>query len=246
MIKEIFESERLIFKPFSSLTEEQKEVVAKSWNNPFNARYNAMKDAKGSVEELSRSAEPTFQDLSNYDDCMYFRVAFDKETNEIIGTCRFGKYHRSKTNECWDFGFNVLLKYWYKGYGVEIIGKMIELAKNEGVKTFNGGADIENYGSYKAMIKNGFEYDDYDEDGDYRYLLDLSKPAKTKTEIDNAWLSHLDMTKKDLGIDKFNRLEAINKKIAEMVARIRAGENEDDLVKIYFEELNEIEEFKFC
>ncbi len=61
MINNIFESERLIFKPFSSLTEEQKEIVAKSWDNPFNARYNAMRDAKGSVEELSKSAEPTFK-----------------------------------------------------------------------------------------------------------------------------------------------------------------------------------------
>ena len=246
MIKEIFESERLVFKPFSSLTEQEKEIVAKSWDNPFNARYNAMKDAKGSVEELSKTAEPTFQDLSDYNDCMYFRVAIDKATGEIIGTCRFGKYYRSETNECWDFGFNVLLKHWYNGYGVEIISKMIELAKNEGVKTFNGGADIENYGSYKAMIKNGFEYDGYDDDGDYRYILDLSKPAKTKAEIDKAWQSHLDMTKKDLGIDKFYRLEKINKKIAEMVKRIQAGENEDELVKFYFEELNEIEKFKFC
>jgi len=245
MIKEIFESERLIFKPFSTLTEEEKEIVAKSWNNPFNARYNAMKDAKGSVEELSKSAEPTFKDLNNYSDCMYFRVAFDKSTGEIIATCRFGKYHRSKTNDCWDFGFNVVLSRWYKGYGVEIIGKMLELARSEGVKSFVGGADIENYGSYKSMIKNGFDFVGYDEDGDYRYIADLSKPAKTKTEIDKTWANHIEMTKKDLGIDKFNRLEAINKKIAEMVKRIQSGENEDELVRIYFEELNEIEEFKF-
>lgn len=244
MINKIFESERLIFKPFSSLTEEQKVIIAKSWDNPFNARYNAMRDARGSVEELSKSAEPTFQDLNNFDDCMYFRVAFDSKTNEIIGTCRFGKYYKSETNDCWDFGFNVLLKHWYKGYGAEVLGKIIELAKQEGIKSFVGGADIENYGSYKAMIKNGFEYAGYDEDGDYKYILDLNKPAKTQTEIDKTWANHLDMTKKDLGIDKFNCLEEINKKIAEMVSKIQAGENEDKLVKAYFEELNKIEEFK--
>lgn len=110
-----------------------------------------MRDARGSVEKLSKSAEPTFQDLSNYSDCMYFRVAFDKTTGEIIGTCRFGKYHRSGTNDCWDFGFNVVL-------------------------------------------------------------------------------SHF---------------EAINKKITEMVKRIQSGEKEDELIIVYFEELNEIEEFKF-
>lgn len=246
MINKMFESKRLIFKPFSSLTEEQKEIIAKSWNNPFNARYNAMRDAGGSVEKLSKSAEPTFQDLNNFDDCMYFRVAFDSQTNEIIGTCRFGKYYRSETNDCWDFGFNVLLKHWYKGYGVEVLGKIIELAKQEGIKSFVGGADMENCGSYKAMIKNGFEYAGYDEDGDYKYILDLNKPAKTQTKIDEIWANHLDMTKKDLGIDKFNSLEEINKKIAEMVSKIQAGENEDELVKAYFEKLNKIEEFKCC
>jgi len=95
------------------------------------------------------------------------------------------------------------------------------------------------------MIKNGFDFVGYDEDGDYRYIADLSKPAKTKTEIDKTWANHLEMTKKDLGIDKFNRLEEINKKIAEMVKRIQSGENEDELVRVYFEELNGIEEFKF-
>ena len=52
---------------------------------------------------------------------------------------------------------------------------MLELARSEGVKSFVGGADMENYGSYKAMIKNGFDFVGYDEDGDYRYISDLSK-----------------------------------------------------------------------
>lgn len=245
MVDKIFESERLFFKPFSMLTDEEKENIVSSWSNPFNARYNATKDARGDVEELSQSKEPTFQDLNDYSDCMYFRVAMDKNTSEIVATCRFGKHYECKTNECWDFGFNVLLKHWYKGYGVEIISKILELARSEGVKTFIGGADIENFGSYKAMIKNGFEYAGVDKDGDYRYFLDLNMPPKSKNEMESVWLAHLEMAKKDLGVDKFNRLEYINKKISEMVEKIQAGENEELLVKKYFEELNEIEEFKF-
>ncbi|MFQ6724137.1 MAG: GNAT family N-acetyltransferase [Clostridia bacterium] len=242
---EIFESERLILKPFSMLTDEEKQIVGDSWSNPFNARYNAMRDAYGSVEGLSKQAEPTFKNLEDYDDCMYFRVAFLKSTGEVVGTCRFGKYYHSKTADFWDFGFNVLLKHWFKGYGVEMVNKIIEIAKSRGVNKINGGADIENYGSYKAMVKNGFDYVGYDDDGDYNYVLDLNKPAKTKQEIDKIWKEHLDRTKKDFGEDKFNRLTKVNEKIAEMVKRIQQGENEDVLIQKYFEELNNVEPFKF-
>lgn len=245
MVEKEFERDRLVFKPFSTLTDDEKKIIVKSWENPFNARYNKTKDANESVEKISRLAQPTFKKLEQYEDCMYFRAVFDKTTGELIGNCRFGKYYKSKTNECWDFGFNVLLKHWLKGYGTEIIGKIIDFARGEGVKTLNGGADIENYASYKAMINNGFEYMGYDEDGDYKYVLDLSKALKKKDDIYITWQEHLERTKTDLGEDKFNRLQNINKKIIEMVKRIQKGEDEDVLVNRYFEALNQIETFKF-
>ena len=242
---EIFESERLIFKPFSELSAEEKKIVGDSWSNPFNARYNTMRDAYASVEELAKQPEPTFNNLEDYDDCMYFRVAFLKATGELVATCRFGKYYHSKTADYWDFGFNVLLKHWFKGLGAEMVKTIIEIAKTHGVNKINGGADIENYGSYKAMVKNGFDYVGYDDDGDYKYVLDLNEQGKSKQEIDKVWKEHLDRTKKDLGEDKFNRLAKINEKIAEMVKRIQQGEDEDLLVDKYFKELNKIEPFKF-
>ena len=110
MTKEFFETERLILKPFSILNEEEKKIVGDSWANPFNARYNAMRDPYGSVEELANLPEPTFSDFNNYYDCMFFRVAFSKENGEIVGTCRFGKYHTCENADVWDFGDNVLLK----------------------------------------------------------------------------------------------------------------------------------------
>ena len=124
MVEKEFERNRLVFKPFSTLTDDEKKIIVKSWENPFNARYNKTKDANESVEKISRLAQPTFKKLEQYEDCMYFRAVFDKTTGELIGNCRFGKYYKSKTNECWDFGFNVLLKHWLKGYGTEIIGKI--------------------------------------------------------------------------------------------------------------------------
>ena len=79
---------------------------------------------------------------------MFFRVVRDKETYEIVGICRYGKYYDSEDNSIWDVGCNMLLKYWHSGYGVEVLTKIIELARNSGVKTIIGGADKENFGSF--------------------------------------------------------------------------------------------------
>lgn len=242
----ITETKRLVFKPFSALTTEEKKIVGDSWANPFNARYNAMRDPYGAVEELSQLSQPTFSNFEDYYDCMYFRVAFSKETGQIVATCRFGKYHASQNNDVWDFGFNVLLKDWFKGYGAEILNAISNAARCHGVKKINGGADIENYGSYKAMVRAGYEYQGYDEDGDYRYVLDLSKEMPNKEQIDQTWRNHIARTKKDLGEEKFRNLEYINSKIAEMVKKIQTGEDEKKLVAEYFAQLNDIEEFKFC
>lgn len=239
MIEKIFESDRLTFKPFTQLTQQEIQIIGDSWANPFNARYNATRDPHDSVKEITTWVEPTA--WGNY-----YRVVYLKGTNTIVGTCRFGKYHDSKSYDVWDFGFNVLLEHWYKGYGAEIIAKIIELAKNNNAKFIRGGADIENYGSYKAMIKNSFVFNGIDSDGDYSYLLDLSKPKLTNEEIANNWNAHLAMSKKDFGAEKFDRLQYINLKIGELVKRVQNGEDINLLTKQYFEQLNQIEEFKFC
>ena len=239
MIEKHFESKRLIFKPFKELNEEEKKVVGDSWANPFNARYNSMRDPYKSVEEMCGWDEPT--EWGNW-----YRVAFLKNTSEIVGTCRFGKYHDSENFDIWDFGFNVVLKHWFNGYGAEMVAKIIGLAKDNGAKTMIGGADIENFGSYKAMVRNGFKFCGYDDDGDYRYTLDLtSDKVATKEEIERTWVEHLMRAEMDFGKEKFARLNDINLKIAEMVKRIQQGEDEGNLVKEYFNKLNEIEEFKF-
>ena len=235
MRKSIFENDRLVFKPFQQLTKDEKELIIKSWSNPFNARYNATKDARKSVENISNLQEPTFKDLNNYYDCMFFRAVFDKKINKLVGTCRFGKFYKSKTIDCWDFGFNVLLKYWYKGYGVEILGNIVEIAKSEGAKTIVGSADAENFSSYKAMIKNKFIYSGLDGDGDFIYSLDLKSPNISDDEINKNWNRHLLMAKERLGAKKYCKLEQVNAKTFEMVKRIWAGEDEDLLVKYYNE-----------
>lgn len=240
------ESERLIFDKFSDLSDEDKKVIGGSWANPFNARYNHMSAPYESVEELSNLNDPTFENLEDYYNSMFFRVVREKENGKIIGTCRFGKYHSADNNDVWDFGFNILLKYWGKGYGAEVLKKIVEIAREFGIKRIIGGADRENYASYKAMIKNGFKYDSVDNDGDYRYILDLESPVPSEGDCAMRWEEHLRRTKKDLGEDKFNRLEFINNRIKDLVIKLNScNADEESLIKKYYEELNDIEEFKF-
>ena len=237
MVEKVFESERLLFKPFSSLTSKEKGIIIQSWSNPFNARYNSTKDAKKSVLNISKLTEPTFKDLNNFYDCMYYRAVFDKSTNQIIGTCRFGKYYRTSNNDCWDFGFNVLLKHWYKGYGTEILGKVVKIARQDGIKSFIGSADAENIGSYKAMIKNGFAYDGIDADGDFVYKLDLAKAENKKDNINQNWNDYIAKLKQKLGLQMFEKLENINIKIKEIVKQIQNGEDENQLANEYYKQL---------
>ncbi len=239
------ESERLIYKPFSAITDIENNIIGKSWANPFNARYNSMKNPYGSVQELSQISEPTFTNLNEYYDCMYYRVIFSKQTGELIGTCRFGKWYKCDNLDVWDAGANILLKYWSDGYGEEVLGAMVKIAQEHGAKYFVGVADIENFGSNKIMIKNSFDFVEIDEDGDYFCKLDLSKPKKSKEEIKENWQFYLTKVQECVGEEKLQRLQLVNSKIKELISRIKTGEDEDNLVKMYFEQLNAIEKFKF-
>lgn len=251
MLPEIIETERLIFKPFKMLKPEEKLEIGKSWANPFNARFNSQRNPYTSVERLASLNEPTFKNFEDAYDVMYFRAVFDKKTEELVGTCRLGKYWNSKNLDTWDFGFNIILKHWCKGYGVEILKTICELAKQEGAKFMRGGASNDNFGSYKAMVKNGFRYDGIDEpDHDFQFKLDLSASPRTKEEIKQEWDNLIELydnraDEEDatFGLEKRLKLEEINTKIKQMVERIQAGEDEDKLVAEYYEICNAIVEF---
>ena len=88
------------------------------------------------------------------------------------------------------------------------------------------------------MIKNGFEYNSKDEDGDYEYVLFLNQPQKTKTEIDDSWQNHVERTKKDLGVAEFNHLKETNGLIAKLVSKIQSGQNEDELIEQFIKKYN--------
>ncbi|MBQ9795657.1 MAG: GNAT family N-acetyltransferase [Clostridia bacterium] len=246
----MIETERLILKPFSSLTEEQKEETIKSWDNPFNARYNAEPNSRKSVEDLMERPEPTFtnidKSLDPYYDTMFFRVAYDKITGKLIGSCRFGKYPESKTMKKWDFGYNVLLRHWSKGYGTEMVKKIIEIARDEGAKYIRGGADNDNFGSYHGMIKNGFKYIGIDKDKDFEFQLKLSR-TPSKEDCEKEWKKHIKRyikrkSKNGLvfGPRKYEDLQEIKRLIKKMVEEIQKGGDEDLLVQKYNEKVEAI------
>lgn len=241
------ETKRLILKPFSSLLEEQKEELIKSWDNPFNARYNSEANSRKSVEDLIARKEPIFASVESYYDTMFFRVAYDKKTGELIGSCRFGKYPESETMDTWDFGFNVLVRHWGKGYGTEILKKIIEIAKIEDVKYVRGGADNDNFGSYNAMVKNGFKYIGIDKDDDFEFQLDLTRPAPSKEECKEEWSKHIQRyidrpNEKGLifGKEKYDDLQVVSRLTKEMVGKIQADGDEDALIEEYNNKVEKI------
>lgn len=248
MFEQTIKTERLIDKPFSLLTKEQKDEIVKSWKNPFNARFNAINNPSDTIEEISSRKEPTFlvieKSFESFKDTNYFRAVFDKKTGELIGVCRFGIYYEKQKLDTWDFAlFNVLIKHWGKGYGVEMLSGVCKFAKTKGVKYIYASANNDNFGSYHAMINSGFKYSGLDEDGDFAFRRDLAKPMPTKEEINEEWQKHIRRYIRKFGKRRFDRLNTINKLTKEMHERIKAGEDEDKLVKEYYDICNQIEAF---
>ena len=228
MIGNVIETDRLILRKFVydkngkklSDNNRKEEVLRffKSWSNPQNYRYNEITWDIDDVNEMFDYKMPT-------DWGMYYMIAELKDTGEIVATCRFGQYYDDETNTVWDFGYNVFRgddkesysleeikkafsndglikdeKYWGKGYANEIINLIMKLAKNEGMKKLRSGADIDNFGSIKAMVKNGFTYSFIDEDGDPCMEYDLSKfgmEILKKKDIDTVWNEYLKIIDKE-------------------------------------------------
>ena len=250
MYEQTIKTKRLIDKPFSALTKEEKEIIVECWRNPFCARFNAINNPSDTIEELIQRKEPTFsikniseKSLEAFKDTNYFRVVFDINTGELIGVCRFGMYYEKQRRDVWDFAlFNVLMKHWGKGYGVEMLSGVCEFAKSKGIKYLYASADNDNFGSYHAMIKSGFKYAGLEAD-DFAFRRDLTKPMPTKEEINEEWQKHVRRYIRKFGKRRFDRLNKINELTKEMIYRIKTGESENLLIPQYYSICNSIEEF---
>ncbi|MBE7075509.1 MAG: GNAT family N-acetyltransferase [Clostridiales bacterium] len=240
MVADEIRSERLIFKNFSELSEEEKQIIAKSWGNPINSRYNGSSEAPiDQVNDIASYSLPTEWG-------MFYKYVVLQETGEVVGTCRFGKWYKSDSASVWDFGFNVLLKYWFKGYGTEIVKTIVEVAKSEGIEKVISAADIENFGSYKSMFKNGMKFKGYDKDEDYEFEIDLTKEqiVQSQEALDQEWQSILEKAEKDLGKKRYKLIMDDFKNIRKLVTKIQDGGDEDKLIKEYLAELGEAKSLK--
>ena len=248
MIQEIITTKNFIYKPFSGLTENERRVIIDCWKNPFCARFNAIKNPSQSVDELASKPEPSFSVMGENSECWfdtnYFRVVLDKNSKEVVGVCRFGMYFEKQNPNVWDFGlFNVVMNRWGEGLGVEILKDVCEMVKSQGIKYLYAGADNDNFGSYRAMIKNGFKYAGLDEDDDFEYRRDLTKPMPREEEIQEEWEKHKRRFIRRFGKKRYERLTKINDLTKEMIVRIKNGEDENKLVQEYYKICNAIEEF---
>lgn len=184
---------------------EPKDVhrIFMAWNNPQSYRYNAIDWDENRIWDISKYSHPS--------ECgMYYMVLEDKTIGEIVGTCRFGDYNWESDNaDIWGFGYCVFrgddkesysvedirgtyeldglvrdTRYQNKGYGQKMLSMILDFAVKKGVKTIRDGADINNDGSLKVMIKNGFTHlmqedkegnpTTVDKDFDYEFSLDLT------------------------------------------------------------------------
>ena len=84
-------------------------------------------------------------------------VEFEKETDEIIGTCLI--YFNDEENN-WDISYNLGKKYWGKGYITEAMHRVMEYAINElTIKECIAIHAMENPESGRVIQKLGFRYE---------------------------------------------------------------------------------------
>lgn len=87
------------------------------------------------------------------DDGWYPMVVFLKTTGDFLGTCSIVPMDNGKR---WDFGYAVHKKYWRQGYATEILRKLIELGRKNGVRSFSANVAKENVASNAVLNKLGF------------------------------------------------------------------------------------------
>lgn len=212
---------------------EPKDIhrIFMAWNNPQSYRYNAIDWDENCILDISKYSHPS-------EFGMYYMVLEDKTIGEIVGTCRFGDYNWTSDNtDIWGFGYCVFrgddkefysvedirktyeknglfkdTKFQNKGYGQKMLSMILEFAEKKGIKKIRDGADINNDGSLKVMIKNGFTHlmqedkegnpTSVDEDFDYEFSLDLT----------NGIPAMLDGKDKERAYKKLDKMREIDNK----------------------------------
>lgn len=87
------------------------------------------------------------------DEGWYPMVVFHKDIGDFMGTCSIVPMDKGSR---WDLGYALHKKYWQKGYGTELLQKLIEIGKEKGIRTFSAKVAKENMASNALLKKLGF------------------------------------------------------------------------------------------
>lgn len=93
-----------------------------------------------------------FEDIDTWSD--YSFIAFNKSTDEFIGTCSIGP---EETDNEWGIGYCVRKEEWGKGYASEMGKALIGFGYSLGIKNFTGTVAEENRASGQVMENCGFK-----------------------------------------------------------------------------------------
>lgn len=157
----ILETDRVVLRPLSSEDSQDifdrwtaDERVTKYMSYPT---HTSVEDTKGWLKMVEASE----QSEKAYDWGFWL-----KDENYLFGS---GGIYYHEDEKCYEIGYNIMHKYWHKGYTTEIVKGILEFAKKElGIKEFMAWHAKDNPASGEVLKKCGFVYE---KDG-VRYKLD--------------------------------------------------------------------------
>lgn len=140
---------RIYFKKFS--TEEDFNYFSKL---TFNEEVMIMNYGRVfTLEESKKFYQGILSVNSKHEVLGYFKV-FEKTIDDFIGLAAI--YTDDDLAEA-EVEYMLLPEYWGKGYGGEIVGELLEVAKTEGINKVTATIDPKNIASRKILTNNGFK-----------------------------------------------------------------------------------------
>ena len=139
------ETERLILR---SMTLDDADFAAQLWGDPETGKYLSDPPYKNGNE-----LRELISDIDEWEDEYPF-IAYDKITDEPIGTCCIGS--EGPENE-WGFGYDIRKDLWGKGHATEMGKAMIDFAYSLGIRDFHCTVATENIASCRVMEKCGLQ-----------------------------------------------------------------------------------------
>ncbi|WP_254552704.1 GNAT family N-acetyltransferase [Kitasatospora sp. MMS16-BH015] len=142
-------TERLILHPFTGAEARQVADVVRDGQEHWAADYPQIGEQVGArmfAQACEAGLDP--RPFGGYE----IRLA---ETGQAVGGIGF--HGGPDENGAVEIGYGLSPSARGKGYAAEAVRRMIELAREQGVKTFTGNADLDNPASHRVMAAAGME-----------------------------------------------------------------------------------------